>query len=124
MLSFDMTKLERLGKVYDLDMQIKVVREEECSSKDYVADMTDVGHDRHLNEPDNIINQSDNIASCDHSERENAPQMTSADKENDLTDLTHPSHPTLASDMTKEEQREAYEKGHVESLRKSRAAQG
>ena len=123
MLSFDLAKLERLGRVYDLDMQIKVIREEECSSKEYGADRSlraDVGIDRHLNEPDNG-------ASYDNPERESKGESVSNNNENDLVDPVHPPnppYPTLASDMTNEEQRAAYEEAQAKALRRSREAQG
>jgi hypothetical protein len=42
MLAFDITKLQRLGKVYDLDIEIKVLKDGENSGSDS-ADWADVG---------------------------------------------------------------------------------
>jgi hypothetical protein len=60
-LVFDMSKLERLGKVYDLSIEVKVGK-----SVAGVTDVTDIGLDRHLSERSSgiemqeITNENDN----------------------------------------------------------------
>jgi hypothetical protein len=48
-LVFDKDKLERLGNIYDVDIEIKV-GQQQCSSVTHETDVTDVGLDRHLRE--------------------------------------------------------------------------
>lgn len=52
MLAFDVTKLQRLGKVYDLETEIKVLQEGENSGPDR-SDWTDIGIDRYTKQSTN-----------------------------------------------------------------------
>jgi hypothetical protein len=90
MLAFDLTKLQRLGRVYDLEIEIKVLREGEESGSDR-ADWTDVGLGKYVAAS---TNQAEKIDETSISEREDTTNQQ-------LPDPPHPpqvTHPTLVTD--------------------------
>ena len=96
MLEFDLTKLQRLDKVYDLTINIKVLKEgeEDSTSEKSVSlgsDWTDVGIGKYVAARTNEVEQ---ITESIISEREDIPNQ-------DLADPIHVSkatHPTLTND--------------------------
>lgn len=88
-LVFDLPKLQRLGRVYDLETEIKVIREGENLGSDR-SDWTDVGLGRHMI---TSRNEHKEIQETAISEREDASNQQ-------VVDPIHPpqvTHPTLTS---------------------------
>jgi hypothetical protein len=88
-LAFDMTKLQRLGKVYDLEAEIKVIREgDERKLGSDRSDWTDVGLGKHIAANTNEFKEIEETAISEHKD---VP-------ENGHTDFLYVSkatHPTL-----------------------------
>ena len=98
-LLFDMDKLQRLGKVYNLSMEIKV-----GPSMTDVTDVTDIGLDKHLKDYPATIVTEENKAERDNFFKEEAVDATKfTNEERPLNRLSsvHPSqvsHPSPTKD--------------------------
>jgi hypothetical protein len=90
MLSFDISKLQRLSRVYDLAIEIKVLRQGENSGSDR-SDWTDVGMDRYTKPS---TDKSEKKFEITVSERENSPVNSPADS----PDPPEATHQTLKND--------------------------
>jgi hypothetical protein len=92
-LAFDLAKLQRLGKVYDLETEIKVIREGEGEGENLGSDRsdwTDVGIGKHLAASTNELKEIEETAISEHK----------GIQENGHADSLHVSeatHPTLTS---------------------------
>lgn len=92
-LSFDLTKLQRLSRIYDLNINIKVLKdgeaEEDSSSEksgSVGSDWTDVGIPRYTK---SSINGPQKLAERTNSERESTPDNGPVDSL-DVSNVTHP----------------------------------
>jgi len=97
-LVFDTQKLERVGKIYDLDTNIKVT-----TAVTDVTDVTDVGLDRFTNRDQTgektttIVNLNDNIHNINNLNYDN---IITQDIIRHSSTTINPSHPTYASSET------------------------
>ena len=115
-LIFNTAMLQRLGKIYDLSLQVQVIKENEQDVRD---DRDDIDTDRQTNEPTFIDKNREN-------EHEIAHNFGANDKENDLTDpIDRPDRPYRPEDpdpdkMSNADKLAKYEEAQAESLRKSK----
>jgi hypothetical protein len=89
MLAFDLSNLQRLGKVYDLETEIKVIQEGEESGSDR-SDWTDLGLGKHIEASTNEHKEIEETAISEH---DSVPKNSHADSPH----VSKATHPTLVS---------------------------
>jgi hypothetical protein len=114
MLVFDTSKLKRLGNVYDLAPEVKVVEGDSEETGADLTDWTDVGIGQYV-EPS--TNENKEIEQTSISERANAPDQGIADSQH-VSNVPHPTPDTEAANRLKE-----YERLSKKSREASKAAE-
>jgi hypothetical protein len=116
-LVFDISKLKRLGKIYDLSTEVRVIEREQTGDDEDVGD--DVGIGRYIAASTDEHEKNRKITI---SEREDTPTIGPADPLNGPHGLNRPPTPMTEQEDDATASRREYERVHKESLRKSKAA--
>jgi hypothetical protein len=102
-LIFNLTKLDRLGRVYDLDIQIRVETTGGSSTVTDMTDVTDVGLDKHIRQQ-SAAKESDSYdekkANIDNENIENNVIITPQEQDKDLLSSVVPSQASHPSPNT------------------------